>query len=114
MSEQRARWRMCAQRVRRGTGVWLAEIREYPEDGKSGSRFVAEMTPEDAAQVVADRERVARLEKDLELAAVRLQIAADRMRACHEKTGQHELLFEIDSFAEEARAALAGRAARSH
>jgi hypothetical protein len=48
----------------------------------------------------------ARLRDALRLAAVRLEILTDRMRACHEETGKHELLDEAESFCAEARAAL--------
>lgn len=41
----------------------LVDIREY--DDRPGSRFVAEMTPEDAERVLADRRRVEVLEAAL-------------------------------------------------
>lgn len=44
-----------------------------------------------------------RLREALQLAAFRLEIAAGRMRACHEETGKHELLDEIELFVTEAR-----------
>jgi hypothetical protein len=47
-----------------------------------------------------------RLRRALETAAIRFDICAGRMRACHEETGNHELLAEVEMFAEEAREAL--------
>ena len=64
------------------------------------------ITPFWAETTLALVARVRVLERALELAAIRLGIAAGRMRACHEETGQHELLDEIEMFEAEARAAL--------
>lgn len=54
--------------------------------------------------------REAVLREALRLAAVRLDICTGRMRGCHEKTGNHELLDEAEMFVSEARAALAATA----
>lgn len=50
--------------------------------------------------------RLRHLERELEHAAVRLEILTGRMRACHEETGNHGLLDEAEMFCKEARAAL--------
>jgi hypothetical protein len=55
---------------------------------------------------------VERLRRELELAAVRLEILTGRMRGCHEETGRHELIEEAEAFCVETRAALAARKAR--
>lgn len=60
------------------------------------------------ALLAAEREARERMEKALGLAAVRLEILTGRMRACHEETGQHELLDEAEAFCREARTALNG------
>jgi hypothetical protein len=90
--------------------VEVVEVRSFKSERSMG-KFVGEIRPHHARQIVADRRRVRELSEALRLAGIRLQIAADRMRACHEDTGQHELLSEIDSFAQEAREALGAAAA---
>jgi hypothetical protein len=56
MSEQRAKW--LAGVPKRRNGALTVDIFEYTAEQPNPSRLVAEMTPEDAAQVIADRERV--------------------------------------------------------
>jgi hypothetical protein len=59
------------------------------------------------AEVLALEKAREKQRRALELAAVRLQILTDRERACHEETGNHELVeVEAQAFADEARAAL--------
>jgi hypothetical protein len=67
----------------------------------------------DDARARADRaERGgARLREALRLAAIRLEILTGRMRACHEETGNHELIEEAEMFVEEAKAASSSVAA---
>jgi hypothetical protein len=45
-------------------------------------------------------------EQALIQAATRLEICLGRMRGCHEETGMHELLDEVEMFVAEAKAAL--------
>src|SRR3990170_4684699 len=52
------------------------------------------------------QERIKALEHGLRLAAIRLEILTGRARACHEVTGQHELIGEAEIFCQEARQAL--------
>ena len=47
-----------------------------------------------------------RLRRALELAAIRLEVCAGRMRGCHAETGQHGLLDEVETFVREARESL--------
>ena len=67
------------------------------------SALVAALARAEAAEAEAARLRAA-----LEVAAVRFGICAGRMRACHSETGNHELLDEVEMFASETRAILAG------
>lgn len=66
MSEQRARWRVNPEWQRNTFHGPKHIICEYDGDSGLVVRKVAEMTPEDAAQVIADRERVEELEAALE------------------------------------------------
>lgn len=54
--------------------------------------------------LLAERDK---LKADLKVAAIRLEILTGRMRACHQTTGEHALLFEAEMFVLEAKAALA-------
>lgn len=47
-----------------------------------------------------------RLRNALRLAATRLDICLGRMRACHEKTGNHQLVDEVEMFVQQAQEAL--------
>lgn len=51
-------------------------------------------------------EEVRRLRDALIRASVHLEILTGRMRACHEETGNHELLDEAEAFCAETRKAL--------
>lgn len=66
------------------------------------------LTVQALARAEAAEAEAARLRAALEVAAVRFGICAGRMRACHSETGNHELLDEVEMFASETRAILAG------
>lgn len=65
------------------------------------------VTGEERYWANSDEGEIERLREALRLAGIRLGICADRMRGCHEETGQHALLAEVEMFESEARAALA-------
>lgn len=71
---------------------------------EAGGRVV---TGKERCGVNAAEDEIRRLREALRLAGIRLGICADRMRGCHEETGQHELLDEVEMFEAEARQALA-------
>lgn len=86
----------CAQR-------WRASL--IGADGLChGCRSGSLIRERDEARAARDALRAA-----LYWASVRLGICLGRMRACHEETGKHELLDEVEMFVAEARAALAAQ-----
>ena len=94
-------WDAYAAEVERRTGLAIGP-RSHKALGENGRAAWAAAVR--YVYAVIGGEAVA-LRGALELAAVRLEILTGRMRACHQETGQHELLDEADSFCREAREA---------
>lgn len=84
--------------------LWVALGLQY----MSNHNYVqaADKAEEMRAELERAQQREAALREALRLAAVRLEICENRMRGCHEETGKHELLDEVEMFVDEAWGAL--------